>query len=239
MWSLDLTLPSPAENLALDEALLEVCDTSSNSEVLRFWEPTQFFVVVGYANRVETEVNAQFCHEQNIPIIRRCTGGGTVLQGQGCLNYSLVLRLERGPALQSISGTNEYVLGQHAAALSQLLGKSVIKMGHTDLALGSLKFSGNAQRRRKNALLFHGSFLLRLDLNMVENSLLLPSKQPEYRLNRSHRDFLINLQTPAQAIKSALRQTWGATEAVKRVPLDQVAALVRSKYGRTDWNLKF
>jgi len=239
MWFLDLTLPSPAENLALDEVLLEVCDTSRDGESLRFWEPMEFFVVVGYANRIATEVNAEFCREHHIPILRRCTGGGTVLQGTGCLNYSLALRLERAAALQSISGTNEHVLGRHAEALARLLGKSVNKLGYTDLALGGLKFSGNAQRRRKNALLFHGAFLLNLDLNMVESCLPFPSKQPDYRLDRSHRDFLTNLQIPAEPIKQALRQGWEATESLPRIPLEQVAALVRNKYGRDDWNLKF
>jgi len=34
---LDLTLPSPEENLACDEALLELCDEGLGDEVLRVW----------------------------------------------------------------------------------------------------------------------------------------------------------------------------------------------------------
>ena len=57
----DLTLPTPAENLACDEALLCQCEETGGDEILRFWEPVQPFVVVGYANAVASEVNAAAC----------------------------------------------------------------------------------------------------------------------------------------------------------------------------------
>src|SRR3989442_6260317 len=95
---LDLTLPTHAENLACDEALLDWCDERDGPEVLRFWEPRQHFVVVGYGNRVEREVNVAACHELSIPVLRRCSGGGTVLQGPGCLDYSLILPIDSDPA---------------------------------------------------------------------------------------------------------------------------------------------
>src|SRR5215475_5161081 len=89
---LDLTLPAPEENLACDEALLDLCDDGFDHEILRCWEPQQHFVVVGYSERVEKEVDRAACAARNIPVRRRTTGGGTVLQGPGCLNYSLILK---------------------------------------------------------------------------------------------------------------------------------------------------
>ena len=61
MKFLDLTLTSPAENLACDEALLDCCEDRAEEEVLRFWEPREYFVVVGYANKVASEVNLAAC----------------------------------------------------------------------------------------------------------------------------------------------------------------------------------
>ncbi len=239
MQGLDLTLPSPEENLALDEALLDDCERGEAGEVLRFWEPKQFFVVVGYANSVQKEVNTAFCAQHGIRILRRCSGGGTVLQAPGCLDYSLVLRIDRDPALWSIPGTNQYVLDRHAGALSALLRKQVTREGHTDLALGSLKFSGNAQRRRKDALLFHGAFLLAMDFDVLEKALPLPSKQPEYRQGRAHRDFLMNLGASADRIKECLCEIWRVSEPASNVPVKETARLVREKYGRQEWIDKF
>ena len=47
MKLLDLTLDSPAENLALDEALLEQAEADGPQEVLRLWEPESPLVVMG------------------------------------------------------------------------------------------------------------------------------------------------------------------------------------------------
>src|SRR6516225_6073909 len=117
MKLLDLTLPTPAENLACDEALLEECEDHGGPGILRFWQPSQYFVVVGYGNKVAAEVNTEYCEGQGIPVLRRCSGGGTVLQGPGCLNYSLVLPIDLSPMLGGIASTNEFVLTRHPAAL--------------------------------------------------------------------------------------------------------------------------
>src|SRR5438093_4660534 len=235
----DLTFPTPAENLACDEALLDWCEEGRAEEVLRVWEPTRYFVVVGYGNKVATEVNVPFCQRNEIPVLRRCTGGGTVLQGPGCLNYSLILRADGSGPLQSIRGTNDFILKRHQSVLAELLHAPVERQGQTDLAIGGLKFCGNAQRRRKHFLLFHGSFLLRLDIAQVEKTLRLPSRQPEYRRNRSHGDFLMNLPVPGATVKEALVKTWQANESVGEEPSEQIAVLIREKYGSDEWNLKF
>src|SRR5689334_20813234 len=128
----DLTLPMPEENLACDEVLLDKCEAGESDEVLRFWDADRPFVVVGYANKVATETNQEYCETNNIPILRRCSGGGTVLQAPGCLNYSLVLRTGITGPLASIRGTNEYVLARNQKALAAVLGKAVELQGHTD-----------------------------------------------------------------------------------------------------------
>src|SRR5579859_427442 len=98
MYCLDLTRPTPVEQLAADEALLDWSEAGHGGELLAFWEPKETFVVVGYANKVATEVNVAACDSRNVPIFRRCSGGGTVVQLPGGLNYSLVLRIaENGP----------------------------------------------------------------------------------------------------------------------------------------------
>ena len=236
---LDLTLPCPAENLACDEALLDEAEQHRGPGVLRLWESATHFVVLGYANKVNEEVDAAACRAQGIPILRRCSGGGTVLQGPSCLNYSLVLGIDENPALHSITATNRFVMERNARALAALLDRPVTVEGHTDLATGQLKFSGNAQRRRRRWLLFHGTFLLDFDLGLLETLLLPPPRQPEYRRQRSHREFLTQLALPAESVKSALREAWGATRPLTDLPHTEIGRLVTERYSRDDWNLKW
>ncbi|HZM01506.1 MAG TPA: lipoate--protein ligase family protein [Candidatus Saccharimonadales bacterium] len=237
MKCLDLTLPTPAENLACDEALLEACEENSGEEVLRFWEPREYFVVVGYSNKVAQEVDLAACQAENVKVYRRCSGGGTVLQGPGCLNYSLILKIEGEPSLQTITGANCHIMGRQRDALSSRVDGAVRVQGHTDLSLDELKFSGNAQRRKHRALLFHGTFLLHFNLAWMGRFLPMPSRQPDYRRGRSHEQFVTNLPVSADVVKDALRRAWSVEAALEVVP--NFATLLAEKYWREDWNLKF
>ncbi len=242
MKLLDLTLPSPAENLACDEALLDAAENGAGGEMLRFWEPREHFVAVGYANKVATEVNVAACEARGIPVLRRCSGGGAVVQGPGCLNYTLVLRITADGPLHNIGIANQFVMRQNRAAIGSAIrnSQSAIAMrGHTDLAIGERKFSGNSQRRRKHFLLFHGTFLLNFDFALISELLPMPSKQPDYREHRAHTEFLTNLNVPANEVKVALQQAWKAEEPLKNPPLEKITALAREKYATREWNFKF
>ena len=182
-----------------------------------------------------TEVNVAACEARGIPILRRCSGGGTVVQGPGCLNYTLVLRITADGPLHNIGVANQFIMRQNRAAIAtpQLCNPSTPQVairGHTDLAIGERKFSGNSQRRRKHFLLFHGTFLLNFDLALVSELLPMPSKQPDYRENRAHAEFLTNLNVSAEKVKAALRQAWKAEEPLKNPPLEKITALAREKY---------
>jgi lipoate-protein ligase A len=247
MKLLDRSFPSPAENLAADEALLDGCEAGLGAETLRFWEPRATFVVVGYANKVAAEVNVAACEKTGVPIFRRCSGGGTVVQLPGGLNYSLILRITENGPTRSIAATNQFIMGKNRAAIESVFSAAssvqraaaISVRGYTDLCLGDLKFSGNSQRRRRNFLLFHGTLLLNGNLTLISELLLLPSLQPDYRARRPHGEFVTNLPLPAAAVKAALAAEWNAVEALNHPPLEAIAKLAREKYATHGWNFKF
>jgi lipoate-protein ligase A len=239
MKCLDLSFSTPEDNLACDEALLDACEAGELGETLRFWESPTYFVVMGYGNAVAREVNQQSCEEKAIPILRRCTGGGTVVQGPGCLNYSLVLGFKDEGPLRNITSANQFIMEQNRRALETLLHKPIAIRGHTDLAVEGVKFCGNAQRRRKHTLLFHGSLLLSFDLSLISALLPMPSLEPDYRLNRAHQDFLINLGVAGDFVKDALRNAWRAHDHLAEVPNETISQLARYKYATREWNFKF
>jgi len=240
MKRLDLTFTAPAENLAADEAVLDWCESGAGEETLLFWEPRETFVVVGYANKVATEVNVAACEAKKIPIFRRCSGGGTVVQMAVGLNYSLILRIEENGPTRSITSANQFIMEKNRAAIQTLLPASKVSVrGHTDLCLGDVKFAGNSQRRRKNFLLFHGTLLLDCDLDLISELLLMPSLQPDYRASRPHSDFVTNLNLPAEKIKAALANEWNANEQLKKPLLAEISQLAHEKYSTREWNFRF
>ena len=240
MKRLNLAFSTPAESLAADELLLDQCEASAGAETLVFWEPGKTFVVVGYANKVATEVNVAACETRGVPIFRRCSGGGTIVQMAGGLNYSLILRItETGPT-RNITAANQFIMEKNRRAIATLFPETAISVrGHTDLCLGDLKFAGNSQRRRKNFLLFHGTLLLNCDLALIGELLQMPSLQPDYRANRSHQEFITNLNVAAEPVKAALAQEWQAHKELKNPPLAEIEKLAREKYASQNWNFRF
>ena len=241
MHLLDLTLRTPAENLACDEALLDAAETGAGGEILRFWESRDPFVVLGYSCRIDAEVNLDACVAHSVPVLRRCSGGGTVVQGPGCLNYTLILRIpEHDSPLMNVTTTNAFIMKRHADALAHACPAGKIEVrGISDLTMGDLKFSGNAQRRKHHYLLFHGTFLYSFDLNLVEQLLLPPPRQPDYRANRTHRTFLKNLPIMAGTIRAVLRSCWKPAGLLSHLPLKEIHELAASRYTRPEWTCKF
>lgn len=247
MLRLSLIPAPPAEQLAADEALLDWCEAGYGDELLLFWEPRETFIVVGYANRVATEVNVAACEARGIPIYRRCSGGGTVVQMPGGLNYSVILRItETGPT-RNISSANQFIMERNRDAIKTLFPghqtpdatPEISVRGHTDLCLGNLKFAGNSQRRRKHFLLFHGTLLLNCDLALITDFLHMPSLQPDYRAGRPHQEFLTNLDLPAELVKAAMAKAWNAYGELAELPLNGISRLAREKYSTREWNFKF
>lgn len=235
MKYLDLSLPTAAANLACEEALLNACE-AGGPEVLRFWEPRDLSVVVGYANQVASEVDLESCRAAGVALLRRISGGGTVVQMPGVLNYAVVLRADR-PELSGIPTTNAFVLERVARAVGGVTDGKVERRGDTDLCVGSMKFAGNAQRRLRRAVLVHGSILLSAELDRMDALLRHPSREPDYRKGRPHGGFVCNLGCAAADLKAALREVWEASAPLADVPRAAIDQLVATRYSRDDWNL--
>ena len=238
MQLLDLTLPTAAENLALDEALLEsVDDQPAAAELLRLWECPQRAVVLGRSGKVAEEVFESRSRE--VPILRRTSGGGTVLLGPGCLMYSLRLSYERRPHLRALDQAHHEVLSTIAAALNNVLpGANIQPRGTSDLAIGERKFSGNSLRCKRNFLLYHGTLLYDFDLSRIESLLRPPPRQPDYREQRSHDDFVMNLPLPAAVLRQALIAAWRADDVERNWPRELTQRLLRERYEQAAWNFE-
>ncbi len=249
MRRLDLTLPTAAENVALDEALLEWAENEDPAwEFLRLWESPRPAVVVGRSSRVPQEVNENACCEQQVSIVRRSSGGAAIVAGPGCLMYAVVLSYQLRPELKDIGRAHSEVLGRIAKSLQQEspdLGQ-LTRAGTSDLVFNSAdnpaaarKFSGNSMRARRTHFLYHGTLLYDVDLRLIETYLQVPPRQPEYREGRSHREFVANLPLSQAALLRAIDRAWPTEGPLVDWPIDRCRALVAERFGRESWNLKF
>src|SRR5437762_424125 len=103
--------------------------------------------------------SAAFAGEASVSLKKTlwASGGGTVVLGPGCLCFTLVLAYDRDPALHDIGASYRSVLGRVAGALASVAAAT--PEGTSDLAVNGVKISGNAQQRKRNHFLHHGTLL--------------------------------------------------------------------------------
>jgi lipoate-protein ligase A len=233
----DKSFDEPNMNLAFDEALLDACEDGSGSECLRLWESPVPFVVLGVSQAIREEAALDACEQDGVPVLRRCSAGGAVLQGPGCLNYSVVLRYDLRPGTEALRGSYCAVLG----ALTQSFAKAGIALtirGTSDLALGDLKVSGSAQKRRRRAFLHHGTFLYAVQDGAMARYLQEPKLRPEYRGGRPHDAFVTTLPLDPLALRKVVCRAFHATDAPSMPPAqvsNRALELLAAKYDQHSW----
>lgn len=166
-------------NMAVDAALLEESLRSGTTFVrlYRWVEPT---ISLGYFQKPEEcHADPRFGH---LPCVRRLSGGGAILHDQE-QTYSCILppghHLAKQPS-QLYDLIHAIVIGllQERGVEVQLRGRDLkegvepflcfLREASPDLVMCGYKVLGSAQRRRRGAILQHGSLLLRSSASAPE-----------------------------------------------------------------------
>ena len=207
----DISLLSPQENILFDDVLLSLAESGHSPEVLRFWESPQLFIVLGKTGKLWEDVYTEKARQDGVPVLRRSSGGGTVLQGKGCFNFSLILSKDRHPDMPDLRRSYRYILGKVMESLARLGIKSAFQpISDLALAENSRKISGNAQKRGKKFILHHGTLLYNFDLSKIEYYLKIPKSVPDYRQGRPHLEFVTNVSAAPVELKAAVRKVFFA-----------------------------
>lgn len=148
---------SPFFNLALDEFLLK-----KHNEEFIVLGINSASVVSGKHQCIHKETNTRFITENNIPVLRRISGGGTVFHDEGNLNYTFILNSESGKQVDFPKYTRP-VLG-----FLESLGIKPVMLG-SDIKVNGKKISGNAEHIHRNRVLHHGTLLFDASLSFLGN----------------------------------------------------------------------
>lgn len=183
---------NPFLNLTYEQYLLKQVQKSIDDIYLIFYTNSDS-IILGKTQNLEEEVYLKKI--KRLPVIRRESGGGSVMHFSGNINFAFLLSLEKFPNLFPIQESYCQLLKIIIHSMQKSFSLSL--HGHSDLCItnnqGQLKkISGNAQVRKNKWLLHHGTLLCSTkNLNKISYFLQPPQKQPEYRKNRSHKEFLI------------------------------------------------
>ena len=153
MKILNLSFDSAEQNLAFEDWYFH----NFTEETLRIWRNPKS-VVVGKHQNALAEVDLNYCIENNIPVIRRISGGGTVYHDLGNINFSFFRFTEKEKMIDYVKNLDivrEALTG---------LGFDVHMSERHDLFCGESKISGNAQHVKRGKALHHGTLLYDADL---------------------------------------------------------------------------
>lgn len=150
----------PYFNHALEEYFL----TKGKSEYFILWRSSPC-VLIGRNQNAFREVNLGYVEENNMPVVRRLSGGGAIYNDLGNILFGF------------ISNDTKDVLGDFKRFTAPILlmlqdfGLCAELSGRNDLMLDGRKISGNAQARHDSRLLHHGSLLYSADLGKLSQAL--------------------------------------------------------------------
>jgi lipoate-protein ligase A len=181
---LDLGHTPIFEQLKLEEALLR--GTDWNFCIVNRGSPRA--IVMGISGKPEVLLDLKKVQKDKIPVIKRFSGGGTVIVDEDTLFITFILSKNAVP----IAAFPEPILRWSGDIYEKSWKIPGFHVEENDYAIGPQKCGGNAQYIQKDRWLHHTSFLWDFkNENMVY--LTMPLKQPRYRQNRNHLDFLCRL----------------------------------------------
>ncbi|MFW9855450.1 MAG: biotin/lipoate A/B protein ligase family protein [Candidatus Thorarchaeota archaeon] len=156
-------------NLALEQVLLQTLTPADNWLIIRFWyNPPS--VIIGRSQRIEEEVNLEFCKANNVSIGRRISGGGTVFQDSGSLNVSFFVLKSWLPLSKhaKVPEVTEFFTDLLIKTLNQTGYQNLEKMGLTNILYKGRKISGSAGYFSKGKVLHHATLLHSVNLKNLD-----------------------------------------------------------------------
>lgn len=148
-------------------------------------------VVMGVSGRVSELVEIQPVLRDRVPVVRRFSGGGTVIVDQGTVFVTFICNKTAVAGLQPFPRDIMSWTGQLYGKVFGSFGEFHLR--ENDYAFSHRKFGGNAQSITKDRWVHHTSFLWDYDVKNMDY-LKIPKCAPEYRLARNHTDFLCRMK---------------------------------------------
>jgi lipoate-protein ligase A len=173
---LDTGVRSAAENMALDEAILELKACEKTPHTLRFLQFSNPAVLVGHHQSVEEEVRLDYCRENDIEINRRLTGGGALYWGRMELGWEIFIS-KTDPRIPSRIEDLYRKMGEAAANGLQRLGLWAHFRPRNDIEVSGRKISGTGGTELSGAILFQGTLLVDFDVDEMLRALRIPTEK--------------------------------------------------------------
>lgn len=218
-WRLmDTGLQRPAENFAINQALLTCHQEGKSPNTLRFLRFTPS-ALVGFHQNVEQELHLDYCASEGIEIQRRLTGGGALYFDESQLGWELYLH-------KHILGSAD--MGVIAEKICTAAAEGISNLGvdarfrpRNDIEVDGRKISGTGGAFDGDSILYQGTLLLDFNVERMLRILRIPAEKFSDKAISSARERVTNLKellgsVPSmdrvqQSIQNAFSEAFGVS----------------------------
>lgn len=210
-------------NLALEDILIEQVSDGNLPPLVRVWQ-NPVSVILGISRSIQKDVFVEQIETDQVPLARRTSGGGTVYHDQGTLSYSFfypwtMIGFENDPRSVNNSTIDPFI--QVIIDSLASFGLKAVKSGVSDIFIEGNKISGNAQKRKKGAILHHGTILISVDIDRMSRYLKIPLE----RKGIAHGDFVtslkaLGLDVGAGQLKDSLEKSLNTNHTCKEIQFE-------------------
>lgn len=162
------------------------------------WQPDRVYIVLGSSNKAEESLQIDQVLRDKAEVLKRPSGGESVLLTPRTLVLSTLIRTEK---LEDPPSHFRAVNSKIISLLEEKGVRNLSQKGISDIAIGNKKILGSSIYRRTNLVFYHAVLNVSESTSMMERYLAHPKKQPDYRLDRKHHDFVTSLKAEGYSFK--------------------------------------
>ena len=220
--------------MAVDEFLLG----KTNDPILRIYGWSRPCVSIGYFQSID-EVDYEKCKKEGVDVVRRITGGGAVFHDKE-LTYSFITRNFPNNIMESYQQICQLII----SALKGL-GFEAKFSPLNDITINGKKVCGNAQTRKNNTLLQHGTILLHVDVERMFSFLKVPKEKIEDKKISHIKNRVMGISKKFEEVADSLKRSAKENFQCELIPyqleqkdLDPCKKIMDEKYSNKDWNYR-
>ncbi len=240
MLCIERDYTNPYFNIAAEEYVLKEIE----DDVFMLWRNNPCIIVGKHQNTL-AEINLDYVSKNNIPVVRRITGGGTVFHDLGNLNFTFV---QNGKPEELV---NFKKFTQPIIDVLQQLGVEARFEGRNDLTIKGKKFSGNAEHVHKNRVLHHGTLLFSAQLGHLTDALKVSPEKFSDKAVKSvrsrvtniieHLQMEMNVMEFKEKILDHIKATYPDMKVIhfNKTDIEKINRLADEKYKTWEWNFGY
>lgn len=154
------------------------------------WIPDKTCIVLGRSNSLNDSLYLDNIIKDNIPIYKRPTGGETVLLSNKMLVLSIVIKQT------DFKNGKLYFQDYSTKIISALKSLGITDLGYkgiSDITINDQKILGSAIYQNKFVVFYHAVLNVSESVSLIEKYIKHPKREPDYRNNRNHKDFVTSI----------------------------------------------